>query len=387
MSRLLLAKKGFCIFMNFPLPLHRWRSNVAFLLLLIALMGLLSASSVANATTSREEETVRTAYAKLAYANEIAVLRTVVNATPVHKYRTAEESAADKALLENELSFQIDEVTTGPLAEIAQKKWTELQTVPYTGDVLHVIPATWNYTFNDNNSSKTEWTLYAIVDWVPTEVTLTSTDTWTVQEVLDLPESRGPFSRYAFYSVKVAYKGKSRSYRALAFFGKNSDGTDHVLFWDLVADGSTLALLAKTEVYPAPFTDTPLRTIPFVRKWLADNQKSCGANHKIKTGVCCDSGKCGVGTEDLQRSHLLPISRIYPIQPSFREASFRLQPRLMFQASGSSDICDATYSAKSNKEKNSLDANQHTSGFHTFNSVVNGACQYSKGGAAICNRL
>lgn len=75
----------------------------------------------------------------------VAIIREMVNSTPVPKYQTAEESAADKALSENELTFQIDDVRVGNLADIAHKKWADMPTVPDSGEILNVTPNIWNH--------------------------------------------------------------------------------------------------------------------------------------------------------------------------------------------------------------------------------------------------
>jgi hypothetical protein len=116
----------------------------------------------------------------------------------------------------------------------------------------------------------------------------------------------------------------------------------------------------------APFSKTHLREVPFVHKWLNDNQQSCTT--KGHGDVCCDpiTRKCGIGVAPLTDNQ-------QPANPYLMLAGFH--PRLK------NEMCQATSCSSFNSElffnHGNGDVTGHISGQHTFTSVVDGTCNYT----------
>ncbi len=334
----------------------------------IAMLLLLLGPLCKGQQMPHEEEVVRTTYAKLSYADEIRIIMRTMNKL-TDKWK-ADEHSADKEIA-SRLDFQLSDFKSGPVSEIEGRIISEVAGLPPEGDTqgtLRVTPATFNYQDSTGVKSGTgpiEWTLYADIVWDTAPQRRGPGDGWPLAAVLDLKEMNGPYARYATYTVTVTFQSKSRTYHTAALFGKNPDGTDNVHFLDLVSGAMTLDLLAKTDMSTAPFSKTPLRDVPFVRKWLNDNPQSC--NVKGHGDVCCNTNtkRCGGG--------ISPISA-RPRNPYLVLAGFHpkaVPVRGMFQASCSSFNFETFY-----PHGNGNGAG-HVNGQHTLTSTVDGTCVYS----------
>jgi hypothetical protein len=237
--------------------------------------------------------------------------------------------------------------------------------MPPEGDTqgaLRVIPATFNYQDSAGvkpGTGPTEWALYADVAWDNTPQRRAPGDGWPMVAVIDLPEMKGPYTRYATYTVTVNFQSKSRTYHTAALFGKNTDGSDNIHFLDPISGAMTLDLLARTDMSTAPFSKSGLRQVPFVRKWLDNNQQSCSVHGH--GDVCCnmDTKRCGTG--------ISPISA-RPSNPYLVMAAFHPNiPHVhgMFQAT----TC-ASFNFEMFYNHDKGDIAGHVSGQHTFISTV-----------------
>lgn len=325
---------------------------------------------------THEEQVIRTTYAKLSYADEIRIIMETMQKSP-DRWK-ADERSADKALA-SRLDFKLSDFQSGPVSDINGRIMSEFAGLPSEGDtqgVLRNTPGTFNYTDSSGQQpgthGPTEWTVYVNVAWDTTPQQRWPADGWPMAALLDLPEMGGPFDRYATYTVTVTFHSKSRTYHTAALFGKNADGSDKVHFLDLISGGSgamTLDLLAKTEMSTAPFSKTHLRNVPFVRKWLNDNQQSCRA----KGGhgdVCCNTNTnhCGIGATPISSRHTQP--KTYLVMAGFHPNELPvLHP--MLQSTCSSFNFETFYNHGNG------DAVGHTDGQHTFTSTVDGSCTYS----------
>jgi hypothetical protein len=338
----------------------------------LVLLLLLTPLAKGQQQMSHEEEVVRTTYAKLSYADEVRIIMKTMNALP-DKFQ-ADERSADKALA-SRLEFQLSDFKTGSVSEIEGRIMADVAGVPPEGDTqgaLLVAPGTFNYKDNSAiGQGKTEWTVYATVSWNTQPQHRAAGDGWPVAALLNLKEMNGPYDRYATYTVTMTFQDKSRTYNTAALFGKNADGAN-VHFLDLISGNMTLDLLAKTDMSTAPFSRTDLRDVPFIRKWLNGNRQQ-GCSVKGHGDVCCnpETKKCGIGAAPASRWHreFREIQNPYLVLAGFHP---KMSPvNAMFQTSCSSFNVETFYNHGNG------DIAQHTSGQHTFTSVVDGTCVYS----------
>ena len=326
---------------------------------------------------THEERVVRTTYAKLSFADEIRIILDAMNHAP--DQWKADQRSADKELA-SRLEFQLSNFKVGPIREIEGRIISEVAGMPPDGDtegILQVTPSTFNYTEGD--ASVPEWTLYAKVNWNKKPHVAFPGDGWPLAALLPLPEMNGPYDRYATYTVTATFQSKSRTYCTAALFGKHPDGTANVHFLDLISGSMTLDLLAKTDMSTAPFSKTHLRNVPFVRKWLIDNQQSCSVQGH--GDVCCntETKRCGAGTSPASSRR----------RPAFKESSnpylamAGFHPRLeegsalyaMYQTSCSAFNTTHFY----NHAAGGVEGHVADGGEHTFTATVIGTCAYADG--------
>src|SRR5262249_25617910 len=126
-----------------------------------------------------------------------------------------------------------------------------------------------------------------------------------VAKVLQDPELSGKtYTDYVSYTVTLTFQNKSRTYKTWMLYGKDEKGKPQVYFMDMVADPTAVLFAFEHSLYPAAFTESNLRTVPFVDKWLYDNARSCSAKSEKdndRIDVCCDpgEGRCGVPQSSL----------------------------------------------------------------------------------------
>lgn len=344
--------------------------------------------AVATNQMSREETVVRTAYAKLSYADEIHILMMMLRPSPNADPWQADARAADKALRER-LSFQLSNFKIGQVTDIAQQKLSNLVTTWEEGaDILPANSGLWNYTFTEGDIKVSASVPYATFFWEKSPYPKTAVVDWPLAEVLAKgPEFHSPYARYAIYTVTVTFQRHSRTYNAMALFRQDSE----VYFLDNVTSATMLVLLSKTPMYPGPLAETHLRNVPFVQKWLVDHRQACAPDHQAKSDACCDlsTGVCGIGDEDLRSpSDFVPRQgkqgptsrRQLTNAPHFVLAGFHpKQPAILAQAGGVASCASANQTPTFPHFL--ANTNDHISGQHSFTSNIPGQCSYTAGAA------
>lgn len=110
------------------------------------------------------------------------------------------------------------------------------------------------------------------------------------------------WSRYASFTVSAHLHGHAISYRATFLFG------DHGRKIAIFDPAMRVPVDLNRPFYPAVLVESVYRELPFIKKWLTDNQLT-GCKRLKEPEVCCDpeSGRCGLASEDVARSLTLPI--------------------------------------------------------------------------------
>lgn len=256
--------------------------------------------ATAQSPTTRDETVVRTAYAKLAHGVQV---KTVYNA--VLKNRELSPLDLNKQIQENELRFDISEMTSGPLTDITDKPNSDFVSVPDGNDILSIASDTETF---DENGKRAESLLAGIPQWVHREAV--SPEGWDmpVGKALELAEHAGKFSSYVALTATVRFQGKSRTYRSLWLFGTET------LAVDLVVTGINLLDLTTHNTYPSVLADTSLRSTPAVHEWLTANQRFEASCKVGKSETCCDptTMRCGIAAEDLGSKVPAPTTKTTP---------------------------------------------------------------------------
>jgi hypothetical protein len=168
-----------------------------------------------SSTASRQEKVVRTAYEKLTMLNRAAQLL-----RPEAK-RSTEDSDV--------LRFELRDFRIGPIQEIMSALGTEVISGP-TGQIIILSRAI------TRENQKQEFVAYS-AEWTSGRYGSVYDPRWTVADLLGFePERYHDVGEYASYEVSVFFKGKSRTYRALALFHNPhmSSGQLKPSFWDSI---------------------------------------------------------------------------------------------------------------------------------------------------------
>jgi hypothetical protein len=204
---------------------------------------------------SRQEAIVRATYEKLTTLSKAAHL---LNSTA-----KTSELAEDFDVLR----FALENFRFGPIHEIMGAVGSEIVSAP-TGEVILLSRAV------AQSDHETERVAYR-AEWTSGKYASVYDPQWTIADLLGFdPEKYHDVGDFATYDVTVFFKGKSRSYRALALFHHIYSTSDQLepSFWDsIVGMGGALADVWKErraplgEVQPLA-TVGPLADIP-------DNEK------------------------------------------------------------------------------------------------------------------
>lgn len=179
-----------------------------------------AATGKGSTAVTPEEKIVRAAYDKLTLLSRAAFLldKTLLTGDPVP---SPPEDQVIKFTLSN---FRI-----GPISEIMNALHSEIKTEA-TGDILSIGRSVTRL------NKEEEYVAYK-GEWTTGQYASVYSRHWTVSDVLGFqPELYYNVSGYALYDVRVSFKGKTRSYRALALF-HNPYGSSEELrpsFWDSI---------------------------------------------------------------------------------------------------------------------------------------------------------
>lgn len=268
--------------------------NTLFVLLLLGLVAFTNSTFAAN---PQDERTVRNAYAKLAYAVQS---RTVYDA--VRKNPDVNSTELTKELQTNELRFDITDMSSGVLSQIATKPYSDFVTRPDGQDVLEIVHD--EEYFDENGKRVTSY--FATPHWASGHQ---SQEDWStpIQDALVKSGNEGKFSRYVTAAITVRFKGRSRTYHTLWLFGSDTLGVD------LVTGNNILKAFATESAFPSVLTDTSWRTRAAVSEWLNSTQRFDSSCKTGKQDVCCDSAMlCGVAADDLRSTKAAPNTKDIP---------------------------------------------------------------------------
>ena len=254
-------------------------------------------TGIALAANPKDEQVVRTAYAKLAYAVQSKIVY-----QEAQRNRDLKTAELTQKLRDNELRFDIEDMSSGMLADVDSKPWSDYVTPPNGQDVLGISFDT--ETLDENGKRYTSY--FAIAHWAKDS----DAQEWnsTVKEVTD--KERSVFFRYVTATVTVHFQERSRTYHTMWLFG-----TD-VRPIDLVTGNGILDEFAKHGAYPSVLTDSSFRSRSVVNDWLNSTQRSDSSCRAGKQDVCCDSAmRCGVNVEDLRSTEPAPNTKPVSCKP------------------------------------------------------------------------
>lgn len=244
-------------------------------------------AGISLAANPQDEQLVRNSYAKVAYAVQS---RTVYVEVLEHPYITTAELA--KKLQENELRFDIAGMSSGAIADILARPYSDFASKPDLQDVLYIT--------NDQESRIEEdgtkaTSYFADPHWGKRGA---SSEDWDlpIRDMLAISRNEGLYSRYVTATVTARFQNQSRTYRTLWLFS----GSD-LMAIDTVTGNFILRSFATESAYPSVLTDTHLRSRTVVNDWLNSAQRFDASCKTGKLDVCCDSAlRCGVAAGDLR---------------------------------------------------------------------------------------
>lgn len=217
------------------------RRSVLLTVLFVALLALTCVTQTAN--LNPEEITVRTTYAKLAYAAKIKAVHNLLaayegqNATPATTVEVRDRVASE------ELRFSISNFTLHPVND-ASMKYSEIVTKP-TGKILGIAQGTFERV---EHGTKYE-SATANVVWRNGADAIEENWDIPANEAFAQGENAALYTRYGAYTVTVTFHGRSRTYNAAFLFGMDN-GKEKYLPVDLIVGNSALEHFATTKVYP-----------------------------------------------------------------------------------------------------------------------------------------
>jgi hypothetical protein len=243
---------------------------------------------------------VRTTYAKLAYA-----VQSYTVYQEAQRNQNLKSSELTQKLQENELRFDITDMSSGAVSEIASKTYADFVARPDGQDVLSIAHDT--TTFDEKGQHFTSH-FAAVPHWVHGQQVQ---DNWDVTVKYALAANGNDYSRYVTATITVHFQGRSRTYHTLWLFG-SSDVSAKPLALDLVV-GQSVIDFGLDSAYPSVLTDTSLRSRSVVNDWLASTQRFDASCKTGKQDVCCDSEmRCGVHSEDLRSTKPAPNTTATP---------------------------------------------------------------------------
>jgi hypothetical protein len=176
---------------------------------------------------SPEEKLIRAAYEKLSKLNKAALLLNHGESGPV---------SGDLFL-----RFELRNFRVGPISEILNSKYTDMITV--SGETINI-----SRSVTQLNGEEEHVAFEA--RWEPGQYATMSDPNWTVADVFQLELTRyHDVGEYASYEVTVFFRGKTRTYRAVALF-HNAYGTTENLkpsFWDVIGSGGSINQVWKEQ--------------------------------------------------------------------------------------------------------------------------------------------
>jgi hypothetical protein len=271
--------------------------------LVIACM-ILASILAAAAEMSHEETMVRTAYARLTYAAELRIVALDAMRAPGATLGAVELKAQIANLTPH---FEIDNVAVGNLSAIAGLPWEQMVTKP-DGELIDVgSSGVWPETTTpDGETKRTGKSMFYVMTGWGNHVYEPSWDGITVAEVVkDSPKPLGEgYSTYISYRVNAKLSGRSRTYNAMFFFGRDAKGNEAIHMVDHVIGMGSLDLVLSQSLYPEVLLETYWREIPEITEWIVAN--TIPKQTESKDVYCLPSG-CGLPANWATRSLAVPI--------------------------------------------------------------------------------
>lgn len=255
---------------------------------------------------SQEEQLVRNYYAKLSFLAQLQVLSSIwMRGSP----RSTE--AAVCQLIKDQLHVDLSEFQTGDFAEIETRPWTLLVNPDPPQDVIGVSSSNANIGLNHRNfairSYQVAWNKPQMQpdkqqerrQQIARDARFSGAS--TVKDVVRLTNP-GDWSRYSSFTINARLQREAISYRATFLFA------DHGRKIAIFDPAIRIPVELNGPFYPAVLVESVYRELPFIKKWVAENQLS-GCKRLKEPEVCCDpeTGRCGLAAEDVTHSLALPI--------------------------------------------------------------------------------
>jgi len=277
-----------------------------YLIILAAMLSCFAGNADAAHKMSREERIVRSTYARLTFAAQLGMLWHAVELD--EGWPGLDDGLALTKAMNEQARFDLTDFKVGELKDISAASWTSLIEGPVNVLFIHFVEMPVGFT--KNGKTQNFYITYADAAWQPAGLSAIETleerartslvpSVKEVMRSLRKPNGGGEWTRYASYSVVASLRERSISYRATFLFSSNGE---EILPLDY-ATGTGIAPLVKTTMYPSALVDTVFREIPFVQAWILSNEIK-GCKNSNQPEVCCDPvmGRCGIASEDLQRS-------------------------------------------------------------------------------------
>lgn len=278
---------------------------------LVTLLCLAYSCAMAQTTMSHEETTVRTAYAKFAYAVEqglVGHMALEAENPLMAKHDPDAGKSTEQRLAEGQVRFGLSDFSVGNFSDITDRKVLDLVSAP-SGETLETSNNQYSYAASGKH---TEWHFLS-ARWMDAGPLGSEITNMTVAQLYKLQADRGERSpgelwqHYASYTVTVSYMGRTRGpYKAMFLFGRDAHGNEMVQPQDTTISVTGLAYALHENWYPESFTASQLRKQPLVTRWLNERQRntSCGQHE-----ICCDltALACGPSHADVAGELARPL--------------------------------------------------------------------------------
>jgi len=304
---------------------------------------------------------VRAVYAKLVHATKVRALREYV-----YDAQSKEPDIADS------LVISLSDIQTGPLSDILGRRLSELVTKP-SGSVLRTAPGTW--THRTEEGMELEGAM-ASLRWADAKYL---TEDWDVPMSRVLGAIDPGYSRYAAFSVNLAFDGRKRQYAAMFLFGEDEAGKPMILPVDHIIGIPALSGILTAPALPQPLLLPEYAARPRVSDFIKSLQASPQCIPEPQSGLCCDetTGKCGV------RSEAWPVpASASAIQDAAAFASDGLSAEIVRPIPLDSTWCTLHNADGPSNPQSQSDTGGHIDGDHYINVSYTGHCTYS--GCAPC---
>jgi hypothetical protein len=285
-------------------------SGMVRLISCIFLASLLGSVAGGQDASSRDEHIVRMMYAQLDYLTQLDVV-----STDAMKYYVGEPVGKDvvaQQLSGTKLSFTLSYFKTGPLSEILNDTWSNYFTLPLPPQQMINVSFT-EHDFNDGDAAKISWETakarWATAPEVP-QVAIDREREITVGQILEAGNKVAPsgiaYTRYAAYTVKASFQGKTNTYKAIYLFGTNSKGEEQAS----PEDGFTeMSGIGTPDFYPDGLLRSHLRDVPMLAEWLAQHTVTDASCSRAGTGhLCCVDSRCGISAIDMKNAMATPVA-------------------------------------------------------------------------------